>query len=354
MNPEVSIIIPTYNSEEYIAQALKSIFDQSYHEWEIIVIDDASTDSTVEIARSFQEPKLKIIQNNRNQGVSYGRNRGIKEARGKWIALLDSDDWYAPQRLEKMLAVTNQQDVDLIADNLFLIKDGQQQYWSTLLEENQQRLSSPIETVDAVKFVISDRLSPINAKHNWSLGYTKPLIRREFLVENNIWYREDINVGEDFILYLECLMQQAKFCLVTQPYYYYRTRDFSLSARKPIAYLAESCRITQSFIDRELLVSNDSKLLDALLQNLVIFQRRLAYYQLIESFKAGKFLKVIEQAIDAPYIFGDLLKKSTMLLKRKIARISGIGKVKSMRHPVFKIESISILLATAINLSKLN
>ena len=327
MNPEVSIIIPTYNSKEYIAQALESVFAQTYHDWEIVMVDDASGDSTVEIARSFREPRLKIIQNSQNRGVSYTRNRAIKEARGKWIALLDSDDWYAPQRLEKLLAVANRRDVNLIADNLFLIKDNHQHHWSTLLQENQQALSSPIETIDAVKFVTSDRLSPINNKPNWSLGYTKPLIEREFLLKHNIWYREDINVGEDFILYLECLMHQAKFCLVTQPYYYYRTRDFSLSTRKPTDYLAESCKITQTFVDRELLSSSDSALLHALSKNLVSFQKRLAYYQLIENITARKFLKAIVQVINTPDVFWEVLKKSVMLSKRKIARTSRTRKV---------------------------
>lgn len=353
MNPEVSIIIPTYNSEEYIAQALKSVFAQTYHDWEIVMVDDASGDSTVEIARSFQDPRLKIIQNTQNRGVSYGRNRAIKEARGKWIALLDSDDWYAPQRLEQLLAVAKRRDVNLIADNLFLIKDSQQHPWSTLLLENQQVLSSPIETVDAVKFVKSDRLSPIDNKPNWSLGYTKPLIERKFLLENNIWYREDIKVGEDFILYLECLMHQAKFCIVNQAYYYYRTRDFSLSTRRPTDYLAESCKITQTFIDRELLSSTNSELLDALSENLVIFQKRLAYYQLINDLTARKFLRAIDQIINDPYILWDLFKKLVILSKRRLAKTLRIKPVEQSSDFQNKEQNYSTdNIYIAIHLSK--
>lgn len=354
MNPEVTIIIPTYNSEEYIAQALKSVFAQTYHNWEIVMVDDASGDYTVEIARSFQEPRLRIIQNTQNRGVSYSRNRAIKEARGKWIALLDSDDWYAPQRLENLLAVADRQNVNLIADNLFLIKDPQQHHWSTLLQENQQVLSLPIETVDAVKFVTSDRLSPIDNKPNWSLGYTKPLIERKFLLENNIWYREDIKVGEDFILYLECLMHQAKFCLVNQPYYYYRTRDFSLSTRKPTDYLAESCKITQAFIDRELLCSTDSELLDALGKNLVIFQKKLAYYQLINDITARKFFKALDRAINDPYILWDLLKKLFILSKRKVAKTFKIKQVEGSSYPQNEQKYSADTIYIAIHLSKSN
>ena len=321
MNPEVSVIIPTYNSEAYIAQALQSVFDQSYRNWEIIMVDDASSDSTVQLARRFQDKRFKIVENSSNKGVSYSRNRGIKEAKGKWVALLDSDDWYAPQRLEKLLSVAYQQGADLIADDLLLIEDGRKRHWSSLLWENGARTPSSVELIDAVKFVVSDRLPSITAKRNWSLGYTKPLIKREFLLRNNIWYREDVRVGEDFILYLQCLRQKARFYLVTSPYYYYRTREVSLSTRKPTEYLSESCKITQDFIDLEVNSQADADLLEALNDNLTIFQRRLAYYLAIENFQAKKPLQTIRQIIDSPYIVGDLSKKLLVFLNKKTASI---------------------------------
>lgn len=317
MNPEVSVIIPAYNSEEYIAQALSSVLNQSYHNLEVILVDDASTDSTIKIARSFSDPRLRIIKNSKNRGVSYGRNRGIRQAKGKWIALLDSDDWYAPLRIESLLQVAESHHADLVADDLFLIKEDEQQHWSTLLSESSQSEISSVSLIDAVKFVTSDRLSPINGKRTWSLGYTKPLIKREFLINNHIFYNEKINVGEDFILYLECLRQDAKFCLLAQPYYYYRTRESSLSTRKPTEYLSQSCEITQSFIDKEVRSQAESKLLQALLQNLTIFQKRLQYYRLLEKIKDGKLLEMIEIVIDSPYVLTDLFKKLIVWLKNK-------------------------------------
>lgn len=325
LKAEVSVIIPSYNSEEYIAQALTSVFNQSYRNLEVILIDDASIDSSPDIALSFPDKRLKIIKNHQNKGVSYSRNRGIREAEGKWIALLDSDDWYAPERLERLIEIAELSNGDLVADDLFLMKDSEQQYWSTLLTEAPQNSVSPLSIIDAVKFVTSDRLSPIDAKRNWSLGYTKPLIRREFLLKNDIWYNESIDVGEDFILYLECLRQEAKFYLLAQPYYYYRTQVSSLSTRKPTEFLIESCRITQSFINREVNSPAESHLLQALLQNLSIFQKRLEYYRLIEKIKHKKLLQGIKHAIKAPYILPDLFKKLMMIIKRKIVTILGIS-----------------------------
>lgn len=321
MNPKVSVVIPSYNSEEYIAQALKSVFNQSYLNQEVILIDDASTDSTVRIARSFSDQRLRIIKNQHNRGVSYARNRGIRQAKGKWIALLDSDDWYGPERLKKLLEVAESKNADLVADDLFFIRDPEEQHWTTLLSESTQYKSSSVSLIDAVTFVSSDRLPPLDAQRGWSLGYTKPLMRREFLLENNIWYNEKISVGEDFILYLECLRQQAKFYLLPQPYYYYRTRVSSLSTRKPTEFLSQSCRITQSLINREVRSTAESHLLQALLQNLIIFQKRLEYYRLIEKIQDKKLLEVIQHMIDNPYVLADLWQKLMMRLKSKLVSV---------------------------------
>ncbi len=317
MKPEVSIIIPTYNSEAYIAQALESVLHQTYSNFEIILVDDASTDSTVEIANSFGDRRLKIISNKQNRGVSYGRNCGIKAAKGNWIALLDSDDWYAPQRLEKLLLIARQENADLVADDLNLIRDRESQPWSTLLQENEQKPSS-VRLIDAVEFVVSDRPNPINAKRNWSFGYTKPMMRREFLIQHGIEYDETIHVGEDYVLYLECLRHQARFALVPQAYYYYRTRITSLSTRKPTEYLSDSCGITNIFINREINDCKKSKLLKALFENLVIYQKRLAYYQVLEAIKQKNIFKTIKLILDNPHTLGDLLSKFAGILYKRL------------------------------------
>ena len=317
MNPEVSVIIPTYNSESYLAQALVSVLTQTYIKLEVIVVDDASTDSTVKIARSFKERRLKIISNSQNRGVSYGRNCGIRHARGNWIALLDSDDWYAPERLEKLLRIATSNNADLVADDLFLINDGDRCPWGTLLQENGQVIHSPT-LIDAVQLVQSDRPASLNTNRNWSWGYTKPLIRREFLINNQLQYNEEIKVGEDFVFYLECLKHQARFFFIDRPYYYYRIRTKSLSVRKPTEYLAQSCEITQSFIDRETGWQINKQLLAALEQNLAVFQTRLTYYRAVEDFKAKKIFNVAQHIIACPLILGYILDKIINFLPDKL------------------------------------
>ncbi|MGF1539931.1 MAG: glycosyltransferase family 2 protein [Pleurocapsa sp.] len=294
MNPAISVIIPVYNSEQYITQAIKSVLNQTYQDFEIIIVNDASTDKTVEIVQQFTDQRIKLINNQQNLGVSKARNRALQKAKGKWIALLDSDDWYAPQRLEKLLTVARQHNADMVADDLYLIRSRESIPWSTLLKENRQD-SNSIQLIDAVQYIISDRPSPIKFKsrRTWSLGYTKPLIRAKFLAQHQIKYQENLDVGEDFAFYLECLLNKAQFFLLPQPYYYYRNRQASLSVRTTIEYLYQSYQVTQYFIDhRE--VKQNQHLKTALKSNLTSFQNRLAYRRVLEFIKLTNLLNLLK------------------------------------------------------------
>jgi len=100
--PLVSIIMPAYNCETYIEEAIKSVLNQSIDEWELIVIDDCSTDTTYNIARHIanKDDRIQVYQNEENMGVAKTRNRGIALCQGEYIAFLDSDDVWCPKKLE--------------------------------------------------------------------------------------------------------------------------------------------------------------------------------------------------------------------------------------------------------------
>lgn len=97
-----SVVIPLYNKELSIQNTIKSVLEQTYQEFEIIVIDDGSTDNSTKQVKEISDSRIKIVQQ-RNQGVSAARNRGIKESRFEWIALLDGDDLWEPNHLEEVL-----------------------------------------------------------------------------------------------------------------------------------------------------------------------------------------------------------------------------------------------------------
>ena len=103
--PLVSVIMPCYNSEKYIAEAIRSVVAQTYSNWELLIFDDGSTDHTAEIALAFEadDPRIFFYRNQYNLGVARTRNQGIEIARGEWIALIDSDDIWHQEKLQKQL-----------------------------------------------------------------------------------------------------------------------------------------------------------------------------------------------------------------------------------------------------------
>lgn len=99
----VSIITPSYNTGKYINDTILSVINQSYSNWEMIIVDDCSTDDTEAIVYSFGDPRIRLLKNKTNLGAAISRNKAIKEANGEWIAFLDSDDLWTSDKLEKQL-----------------------------------------------------------------------------------------------------------------------------------------------------------------------------------------------------------------------------------------------------------
>lgn len=101
----VSIIMPSYNTAKYIAETVQSVLAQTYQDWELIIVDDCSTDDTDEVIKPFLcDSRIRYFKNEKNSGAAVSRNRALREAKGKWIAFLDSDDLWLPEKLEKQIA----------------------------------------------------------------------------------------------------------------------------------------------------------------------------------------------------------------------------------------------------------
>lgn len=105
---KVSIIMPSYNTASFIAESVQSVINQTYQNWELIIIDDCSDDNTEEVLSSFTDSRIKVLCNEVHSGAAYSRNKGIREATGRWIAFLDSDDLWMPEKLEKQINYMNE------------------------------------------------------------------------------------------------------------------------------------------------------------------------------------------------------------------------------------------------------
>jgi teichuronic acid biosynthesis glycosyltransferase TuaG len=112
----ISIIMPAYNSERYINESIDSVLAQTYKDWELLILDDGSTDNTLQIINEYvkQDRRVKVIHNKKNIGVSATRNKGIKHASGDLIAFLDSDDIWKSEKLEKQIEVIKKESAEFI------------------------------------------------------------------------------------------------------------------------------------------------------------------------------------------------------------------------------------------------
>ena len=104
MDDLVSIIMPSFNTGKYITETIESVLAQSYKNWELIIVDDCSSDNTDEILSTYlSDDRIHYLKNEKNSGAAFSRNAALREAKGRWIAFLDSDDLWMPEKLEKQI-----------------------------------------------------------------------------------------------------------------------------------------------------------------------------------------------------------------------------------------------------------
>ena len=101
--PLVSVVMPVYNGEKYLKEAIDSVLSQSYQNIELVIVNDGSTDSGSQIVKKYTDPRIRFVENESNSGIVYSRNKGLESATGKYVATLDSDDIALPDRIEKQV-----------------------------------------------------------------------------------------------------------------------------------------------------------------------------------------------------------------------------------------------------------
>jgi glycosyltransferase involved in cell wall biosynthesis len=198
--PVFSIIIPTYNRAEKVRRALKSVANQTFADFEVLVMDDGSTDHTSEVVKSFSDFRIKYEWAKNFGGPAAPRNRGLRLAQGEYIAFLDSDDWWMPQKLEESLK-TLRQDFDLVYHDMFIVKKNDQKLF---LKKTRSRILQPS--------IFNDLLKYGNGLFNSSV-----VVKRERLNEVG-GCSEDLNLisAEDFDLWLKLAKVSEKFKFINQ------------------------------------------------------------------------------------------------------------------------------------------
>ena len=209
--PEVSVVICTYNAAPYIVETLESVFAQTYRDYEIIVVNDGSTDNTEEILAPYFDRILYVKQS--NAGPAAARNTALRCALGRYIALLDSDDQWLPQYLETMLAqMKAAPDIDVLYPNAILFGTPQ---WEGKLFQDICPSRAPV-TLE--KFLARECNVFISA-----------VFKRD-LLDTVGMFDENLCGSEDFDLWLRMLQQGYRFAFLREPLARYRKRTDSLSS----------------------------------------------------------------------------------------------------------------------------
>lgn len=207
----ISIIMAAYNAEKTILQAMESVLCQTYPHFELLVVDDCSKDGTVRLAKKMAaaDSRVRLIGNRENLGVSLSRRRGLEEARGGWIAILDSDDAWAPEKLEKQIALQRQRKADLVfTGSGFMDAEGRRMDWYQ---------HAPAQ-------VTYRQLLRQNVISNSSALVRKELYARHYAVGDAM--------HEDFALWLSILKEGIRAYGVDEPLLVYRVAASSKSGNK--------------------------------------------------------------------------------------------------------------------------
>ncbi len=212
----VSIIMPAFNAAAFISESIDSVLRQTYRKWELIIINDCSYDATADIIRRYKEEDSRIIilTNEMNQGVSTARNRGVCEATGHWIAYLDSDDIWTPDKLEQQMQLVYSKDMD--GERPDLIFTG-----SAFIDRDSELINYCLE--------IPERISYHELLKQNVISCSSVLVRKELALKYPMKHDE---MHEDYAVWLQILKDGGCVYGINQPLLIYRLSATSKSGNK--------------------------------------------------------------------------------------------------------------------------
>ncbi len=231
---KVSVIMSAYNCEKYIADAIQSVLDQTERDLELIVVDDGSTDRTLEIAVAMArcDKRIQVLTQKNSGTPSVGRNRGIRAARGEFICFLDADDLYHQQKIERELtAFSRFPTLDVVFGDLAWFEDGKFDPSSATGRLHEVGVLSNakehLENSGDKMFLCRSSFFSFMSTRVTSVTTQTVMIRASRLHREATWFREDWSIGEDIDLWFR-LAIDGRLCFINEVLAYYRQHPNSL------------------------------------------------------------------------------------------------------------------------------
>ncbi|TAK83857.1 MAG: glycosyltransferase family 2 protein, partial [Aquabacterium sp.] len=301
----------------------------------VIVADDASTDTSWDVILDWlqRDSRLRALRNKRNGGKSVAMNRAIAIARGRWLAVLDADDWFHPERLRALVAVGERRQVDLVADN--------QLFYDTIAN-TVVGSAWPAGPTDW-DLTFDDFLFGSNAYETFNLGMLKPILRAEFTRASGLSYDEKARHGQDFLYLLQFYLLGGKAAVSDGPYYFYTqpfgalSHQWSHAARRRYDFQT-AYEINKSYVEMASgsVTPTQLRRLKARNHQLQILEH---YYSAKDLFDRGEKLASVLNVIRHPLMVGYAARR---LLKRyagveslqAAAYVAGRSRRRSQENPV--------------------
>ncbi len=315
--PIVSIVMANYNGARYIEAALQSALRQSLRNIEVIVADDASTDDSASrvVSVALSDARVRLLCASTNGGPGAARNRCLDAARGRWIAVMDSDDMMHPERLERLVAAAECDGADIAADDLLIFDENPAIAPETCL---RGRAMASATWVDAADYVRANTLF----SGGQSLGYLKPLIRASLIGDCCLRYDTTLRIAEDYDFILRLLLPGARFRVYPQLGYFYRKHSQSISHRLSRQTL-EPMLVAHDRVCA-IVGGQDERLDAAMAMRRASLQRALDFDELVSALKRHHWHAAAAQAIRRPRVAALLRGVLTGRFYRLAARRSSV------------------------------
>lgn len=244
IEPLVSVVIPTYNHAQYLGRALQSVLDQTYSNWEAIVIDNYSQDNTDEVVQKFKNPRITLLKITNNGVIAASRNKGIQAAKGEWVAFLDSDDWWWPEKLKACFEYPVSQ-ADLIYHELKIVREFAQ--FSQRKKIKSRRLKKPI----LIDLLVNGNLIP-----NSSVVVRKKLLIRIGGIDESA----EMIAAEDYNTWLRISQITNKFYYINKTLGFYMEHSQSISKKDTTKSERYACAEFLHFLNKKQRIQNETNL----------------------------------------------------------------------------------------------
>jgi glycosyltransferase involved in cell wall biosynthesis len=222
---QVSVVIPVYNSASTLTRAVNSVLRQTLHDIEVLIVDDASCDTSLAMAHELakRDARIRVLTVRQNRGKSHAMNIAVNQAGGAWVAVLDADDWYEPTRLELLVSAAGAQCAELVADNQYFHDAAADRVVRTAFADGRAR---PAQALTRQAFVAG-----CDPYADFDYGMLKPIVRTDFIRRVGLTYRENTRLAEDFLYLVEFYAAGGRGTLVNQPLYHW-TQPFGTLSRQ--------------------------------------------------------------------------------------------------------------------------